>query len=74
MRLQSNEHNDKVNRIQKNIKDAKENIESAEETAYITENPNTKKDIKDKNARRRTAIYGMENEIKDESVNRKDFE
>lgn len=73
MKSKPDDRSDNVKKIQKNISDTIENIEAAEETAYITENPNTKKDIKDKNDRRRTAIYGMKNEIKDESINKKDF-
>jgi len=55
-----------VARIQKNINNTIQNVEMAEDMMQLSSDK-TKKDLKEKNERRRDAIEGMRSEIKDEA-------
>ena len=55
-----------VARIQKNINNTIQNVEMAEDMMQLSSDK-TKKDLKEKNDRRRDAIEGMRSEIKDEA-------
>ncbi len=58
---------DNVDKIQNNIDHTIQNMEVAEEMITLTDDPKKKKSLKDKNDRRRDALDGMRNEIKDEA-------
>lgn len=61
---------DNVERIQHNITNTIQNIHRAEEHIEITDDPNYKQALTDKNNRRQEALEGMRREIKDESIAR----
>ena len=61
---------DNVDRIQNNIDNTIENIDDAEEAIALSDNPKTKKALKDKNERRRDALDSMRHEIKDEAIDK----
>lgn len=63
----SDDRRDNVDRIQNNIDHTIRNMEIAEEVMAETDNPKQKQDMKEKNARRKDALDGMRNEIKDEA-------
>ncbi|PKM78018.1 MAG: small acid-soluble spore protein Tlp [Firmicutes bacterium HGW-Firmicutes-15] len=58
---------DNVDKIQNNIDHTIQNMEVAEEMIALTDDPKKKKSLKDKNDRRKDALDGMKNEIKDEA-------
>ena len=67
-----NKHNpddrsDNVERIQENINDTIRNMELADEMIDKTSDSKTRKDLKEKNERRRDALEGFRHEIKDEA-------
>lgn len=62
---------DNVERIQKNINMTIHNMEAAEEMIAKSSNEKTKQSLSDKNKRRRQALEGMREEIKDEAKARK---
>lgn len=62
---------DNVERIQNNIDNTIQNMETAEEMIAVTDNEKTKKDLKRKNDRRADALDGMRREIKDEAIDRR---
>lgn len=64
------DRSDNVEKIQHNINHTIQNMELAEEMIEITDNPKTKKDLKEKNERRRDALNGMRAEIRDEALDR----
>lgn len=61
------DRSDNVERIQQNINHTIQNIEMAEEAIEKTPDRNAKKDLTEKNERRRDALDGMRREIKDEA-------
>ncbi|NMA65179.1 MAG: small acid-soluble spore protein Tlp [Clostridiaceae bacterium] len=61
---------DNVERIQENINNTIENIEAAEDMLAKTDNPETRQQIQEKNERRKEALKGMREEIRDEAVAR----
>lgn len=58
---------DNVDRIQKNIDMTIYNIEAAEELMAETDDEKMKQELQAKNVRRREALEGMRQEIKDEA-------
>ncbi len=71
-----NKHNpddrsDNVEKIQENINDTIRNMELAEDMMDRTSDSKTRKDLKEKNERRRDALEGFRHEIKDEADARK---
>ena len=62
---------DNVDRIQKNIDMTIHNIELAEEMINKTDDQKMKKELMDKNERRRQSLDGMKREIKDEAIAKK---
>lgn len=67
MKHNPDDRRDNVDKIQFNINHTIENMEKAEETMELTDAPRQKKAIKEKNARRKDALDGFRNEIKDEA-------
>lgn len=62
---------DNVDRIQRNIDMTIHNIEAAEEMIAETDDEKSKRDLKAKNERRRQALDGMRQEVKDEAQDKK---
>jgi small acid-soluble spore protein (thioredoxin-like protein) len=61
---------DNVEKIQRNISNTIENIEAAEDMMAKTDNPETRRQIHEKNERRKQALEGMREEIRDEALAR----
>ncbi len=57
---------DNVQRIQKNLNHTIQNIEAADEMIAETSDEKMKKTLEEKNDRRRAALGGMRNEMRDE--------
>lgn len=64
------DRSDNVEKLQDMVQNTIENIHEAEETMELS-NEKDQQDIKAKNERRREAIEGMREEIKDEAADRK---
>lgn len=62
---------DNVDKIQFNINHTIRNMEAAEELMAKTDDKKMKKDLEDKNDRRRDALQGMREEIRDEALDKK---
>ena len=60
-----------VDRIQFNINHTIKNMEAADEFIAKIDDKNMKKDLEEKNDRRRDALQGMREEIKDEALDKK---
>jgi small acid-soluble spore protein (thioredoxin-like protein) len=60
-----------VDRIQFNINHTIRNMEAAEELIEKTDDRKMKEDLEEKNDRRRDALQGMREEIRDEARNQK---
>lgn len=65
------DRSDNVDRIQFNINHTIQNMEAADELIEKTDDRKMKKDLEEKNNRRRDALDGMREEIKDEARNQK---
>ena len=65
------DRSDNVDKIQFNINHTIRNMEAAEELIAKTDDRNMKKDLEDKNERRRDALQGMREEIRDEALDKK---
>jgi small acid-soluble spore protein (thioredoxin-like protein) len=61
------DRSDNAARIQKNINMTIHNMEAADEMIAKTSDPKTKKALMEKNERRRQALEGMRQEMRDES-------
>ena len=61
---------DNVKKIQYNIGKTIQNMELAEEMIQKTDDEKTKKELLDKNERRRNALDGMKQEIRDEATDK----
>lgn len=59
---------DNVKKIQYNIGKTIQNMELAEEMIHKTDDEKTKKDLLDKNNRRKASLEGMREEIRDEAL------
>lgn len=66
MKSKPDDRRDNVKKIQENINHTIKNIELAEDMMAVTDNPKTKRDLKEKNNRREEALDGMKKEIRDE--------
>jgi small acid-soluble spore protein (thioredoxin-like protein) len=73
MKSKPDDRSDNAEKIRKSMKNTVENMELAEDMMGKTYNGKTKKDLGEKNERRRNAIDGMRNEIKDEEKYRKQY-
>lgn len=67
MKPNPDDRSDNVEKIQENINHTIRNMEAAEEMMAITDNPQTKAELKAKNKRREDALAGLRREIKDEA-------
>lgn len=75
MKHNPDDRRDNVEKIQQHIDNTIENMELTEETIALSNDKNTKGRLEDKNKRRRDALEGMRQEIKDEAENRQqDYE
>ena len=70
MKKNPDDRKDNVERIQKNIDMTIHNIEAAEDMISQTDNDNAKRNLEAKNERRKQALDGMREEIKDEANDR----
>ncbi len=61
---------DNVKKIQYNIGKTIQNMELADEMIEKTDDENTKKTLSEKNDRRKEALKGMREEIRDEALDR----
>lgn len=62
---------DNVDKIKYNIGKTIQNIELAEEMIAKTDDEKMKKTLEEKNERRREALHGMREEIRDEAIDKK---
>jgi len=69
-RPKPDDRRDNVEKIQRNINNTIENIEAAEDMMAKTDNPEQRRQIQEKNDRRREALKGMREEIRDEALAR----
>ncbi len=60
-----------VDRIQFNINHTIRNMEAAEDMMSKVDDQTQKRELEEKNDRRRDALQGMREEIKDEALNKK---
>lgn len=65
------DRSDNVDRIQFNINHTIRNMEAAEELMEKTDDKRMKKELEEKNDRRRDALDGMREEIRDEATHNK---
>lgn len=65
------DRSDNVKKIQTHIDATIQNMEMADELLAKTDDPQTKRDLAQKNERRRDALGGMRLEIKDEAAYQK---
>lgn len=71
MKHNPDDRRDNVERIQRNINHTIKNTELAEEIIAKSEDEKTRKALIEKNERRRNALKGMKEEIRDEAIDRK---
>ncbi|RBP67334.1 small acid-soluble spore protein (thioredoxin-like protein) [Alkalibaculum bacchi] len=62
---------DNVDKIEYNIGKTLQNIERANEMIDVTDDQNMKQTLKEKNERRKEALKGMREEIRDEATDKK---
>ncbi len=68
------DRSDNVERIQENINDTIRNMELAEDMMEKTSDGKARRDLQEKNERRRDALEGFRHEIKDEAdARRKEY-
>jgi small acid-soluble spore protein (thioredoxin-like protein) len=67
MKSKPDDRSDNVKKILRSIGNTVKNMELADDMADITGDNKAKKDLRDKNARRRAALDSMRGEIKDEA-------
>lgn len=70
MKNKPDDRRNNVDRIQHNISNTIENIELAEEMIAKTDDNKMKNTMAEKNDRRREALNGMREEIKDEALDK----
>ena len=70
MKSKPDDRRNNVDRIQHNISNTIENIELAEEMIAKTDDNKMKNTMAEKNDRRREALKGMREEIKDEAIDK----
>lgn len=72
MKQNPDDRRDNVNRIQYNIDRTIENIREAEDMIEETDDKKMKETLDAKNERRKEALLGMREEIKDEAIDKQD--
>lgn len=65
------DRSDNVEKIQFNINHTIRNMEAADELIEKTDDKNMKNELEEKNDRRRDALQGMREEIRDEAMDKK---
>lgn len=70
MKNKPDDRRDNVEKIQENIDNTIRNMELADEAAANAESDRARRELKDKNDRRREALDGMRSEIRDEASDR----
>lgn len=70
MKHNPDDRRNNVDRIQKNISNIIENMEAADELISITDDEQKKKNLEEKNIRRKKALNGLRKEIKDEAIDK----
>jgi small acid-soluble spore protein (thioredoxin-like protein) len=70
IRPNPDDRRDNVERIEYNIGKTIQNIKRAEDMIEITDDENMKQTLMDKNERRRDALKGMREEIREEAIAR----
>lgn len=71
MKSKPDDRSDNVDKIQCSIDNTIENIQLTEDAIEMATNEKTKKELKDKNARREEALNSMRLEIRDEATDKK---
>jgi len=71
MKSKPDDRSDNVEKIQKNIDHTIQNIEAAKEMIAKTDNEKMKKELIEKNEKRREALHGIKEEIKDEAMDKR---
>ncbi|EJO5349365.1 small acid-soluble spore protein Tlp [Clostridium botulinum] len=71
MKNKPDDRRDNVDRIQYNITKSIQNCELADEMIAKTDDDKMREELKEKNERRREALKGMREEIKDEAIDKK---
>ncbi|QUI21352.1 small acid-soluble spore protein Tlp [Vallitalea pronyensis] len=72
MRHKEDDRTDNVDRIQFNIDKTIQNMNRAEDMMEETDDEKARQALEDKNERRRDALTGMREEIKDEAIDKQD--
>lgn len=70
-RPKPDDRSDNVERIQRNINHTIRNMEAAEDMLAKVDDPTQRREIEEKNERRRDALRGMREEIRDEALHRR---
>lgn len=70
-RPKPDDRRDNVDKIEYNIGKTLQNMERANEMIGVTDDQNMKQTLKEKNDRRREALKGMREEIRDEAIDKK---
>ncbi len=66
------DRSDNVERIQRNINYTIRNMEAAEDMLAKVDDPTQRREIEEKNDRRRDALQGMREEIRDEALDKRE--
>lgn len=69
MKPKPDDRRDNARKIRNNIDNTIENIELAEDMINTVDNPKTQRELQAKNDRRKEAVEGMRQELKDETRN-----
>lgn len=72
MRHKEDDRTDNVDRIQFNIDKTIQNMNRAEDMMEETDDEKARQALEDKNERRKDALTGMREEIKDEAIDKQD--
>lgn len=73
MKSKPDDRRDNVQKIQRNIRNTVENMDLAEDMIERTRNEKTKRELEEKNDKRRASLDSMRGEVKDEAKYRKQF-
>ncbi|MFZ7133524.1 MAG: small acid-soluble spore protein Tlp [Eubacteriales bacterium] len=71
MKHKPDDRRDNVDKIQFNIDNTIENYHESKEMITKTDDEKMKKALKEKNERRKDALHGMRDEIRDEAIDKK---
>ncbi|MPW25094.1 small acid-soluble spore protein Tlp [Alkalibaculum sp. M08DMB] len=71
MKNKPDDRRDNVDKIEYNIGKTIQNIELAEDVIEVTDDYKTKETLKAKNSRRKEALNGMREEIRDEAIDKR---